>query len=421
MASPPTQAGPPGLSHFPSPTTIVSFASSSSSTTVHPSTVTTVVTSIAATQTSQPQTSQQSSKSELTTLQIAAIAIGSSLLVLALVAGLAYLLFVRREKRRRSGTTPKTPGATEKYGEDSEYTLSYNQTPRDHGGTAPLLKSPTGRSRAVSGLSFISSQYDNESRRFPSQDGPSSRFINGEDEITQTPLSHAVSLADATPNAQPEENQYAQEENHLDSATLLPYLSPSTSSPHLAVVPDTSPPTRRSSRRKNPWNGSGYDSDDSDSMYSQASASTVRLHDAPSTSAIHALPASVAAAPDFIPSSSQQIPHLSIGTALEDESEQNRMAEEHSILVARLLMSRTKHAPGQPSRNSSVISHIERSGSIKPVLEGENGEPRGTRHLQKLRARESKKSYKPRLSTTAMGEEELERSPPPPPPRSPSS
>jgi len=250
-------------------------------------------------------------------------------------------------------------------------------------------------------MSYISSQYDNESRRFLSEDATSSRFINGEDGITQIPVSHAVSFANATPNAQPEENI-------LDSASLLPYLSRSTSEKHLPnipIAPDTSPPTRRSSRRKKPRNESGYDSNDSDSMYSQASASTVQFHDGPSTSAIHELPASLAAATNFPPSSSQQMPNLPVATTVEDESEENRMTDENNILVARLLMSRTKHAPLRPARNSSIVSHIERSGSIKPVVESESDELGGMRHLRKLRAKESKKSYKPRLSTTAMGEE----------------
>jgi hypothetical protein len=413
MASPPNQAGPPQVPSAFSPTTMtVTLSSSSASETAHTSTVTTIDSTIASTQTTgQPQSSSQSSKVGLNTLQITAIAVGSSILVLALVAGIVYWLFVRREKRRQSAAATRTLGATEKYGQDSEYTptFSYNQIPKDHGGTDPLIKSPTARSRAISGLSYISSQYDNESRRFPSEDAPSSRFINGEDEIIQIPLSHAISLSDAIPNAQPDESL-------LDSASLLPYLtrSPSKHLPDLPIAPDTSPPTRRSSRRKNPnpWRGSGYDSDETDSMYSQASASTVKLYDAPSATAIHELPASLVPATTFTPSSSQQMPYIPVTITLEDEHEQKQLADENNLLVARLLMSRTKNAPGQPSRNSSIISHIERSGSIKPVLESESGETRGVRHLQKLRAKESKKSYKPRLSTTAMLEEPEVSTPP---------
>jgi hypothetical protein len=302
MASPPNQAGPPQVPSAFSPTTTmtVTLSSSSASETADSSTVTTVDSTIASTQTTgQPQSSSQSSKVGLNTLQITAIAVGSSILVLALVAGIVYWLFVRREKRRQSAAATRTLGATEKYGQDSEYTptFSYNQIPKDHGGTdSPLIKSPTARSRAISGLSYISSQYDNESRRFPSEDAPSSRFINGEDEIIQIPLSHAISLSDAIPNAQPDESL-------LDSASLLPYLtrSPSKHLPDLPIAPDTSPPTRRSSRRKNPnpWRGSGYDSDETDSMYSQASASTVKLYDAPSATAIHELPASLVPATNF--------------------------------------------------------------------------------------------------------------------------
>lgn len=411
MAAPPNQAGPPGPSAFSPATVTVTLSSSSPSETLHPSTVTTVVSTTASTQTTgQPQSSSQSSKVGLNTLQITAIAVGSSVLVLALVAGIAYWLFVRREKRRQSAAAARTLGATEKYGPDSDYTptFSYNQIPKDHGGTYPLLKSPTAHSRANSGLSYISSQYDNESRRFPSEDVPSSQFINGEDEIIQIPLSHAISFSDATPNAQPRESL-------LDSASLLPYLSRSISEKHLPdipIAPDTSPPTRRSSRRKNPRIGSGYDSDESGSMYSQASASTVKLYDTPSATAIHELPASLAPATHFPPSSSQQMPYIPVAITLEDEYEQNQLADENNMLVARLLMSRTKNTPGQPSRNSSIISHIERSGSIKPVFESESGETRGVRQLQKLRVREPKKSYKPRLSTTAMREEPEVSSPP---------
>ena len=411
MASPPNQAGPPQAPSAFSPTTVtVTLSTSSASETAHPSTVTTVDSTIASTQTTgQSQSSSQSSKVGLNTLQITAIAVGSSILVLALVAGIVYWLFVRREKRRQSAAATRTLGATEKYGQDSEYTptFSYNQIPKDHGGSDPLFKSPTARSRVISGLSYISSQYDNESRRFPSEDAPESRFINGEDEIIQSPLSYAISLSDAIPKAQ-------QEESFLDSASLLPYLtrSPSKHLPDLPIVPDTSPPIRRSSRRKNPWSGSGYDSDETDSMYSQASASTVKFYDAPPATAIHELPTSLAPATNSSPSSSQQMPYIPIAITLDDEHEQKRLADENNLLVARLLMSRTKNAPGQPSRNSSIISHIERSGSIKPVLDSESGESRGVRHLQKLRAKESKKSYKPRLSTTAMREEPEVSTPP---------
>jgi len=403
MAAPPNQAGRP--SGFPF-TATTSFSSSVASTTVDPSTVTTPVSSIASTQTDgQPQTSDKSSKVGLNTLQVTALAVGSAILFLALLASLAYLFFIRREKRRQSGTASRTLGPTEKYGEGSDHTFSYNQIPRYYGGTAPLLKSPTTRSRAFSGVSYISSQYDNESRRFPSHDDPSSQFINAEDEITQIPLYHAVPLADAIPKleAQPRESL-------LDSASLLPYLAVSRSSspnhlPNLVVAPDTSPPTRRSSRRKKTRGGSGYNSDDSDSMYSQASASTVQFHDAPSTSAIHELPPLPAAATDFPPSSSKQLPRLPVPTTLEEEHEQDQITDENNILVATLLMSRTKHALPPPSRNASFISHIERSGSIRPVLGSEYGEVRGARHLHKLHAREAKKPYKPRLSSTVMQEE----------------
>jgi hypothetical protein len=103
--------------------------------------------------------------------------------------------------------------------------------------------------------------------------------------------------------------------------------------------------------------------------------------------------------------SSPELPSLYVVLTPEEDAKEKQIARENTVLVAKLLKSRMKHTTGEPWRNSSIISHIERSGSIRPVLGNEEDEPRGIRHLRKLRGR---RSNMPTLSSTAMAESVLQ-------------
>lgn len=71
--------------------------------------------------------------------------------------------------------------------------------------------------------------------------------------------------------------------------------------------------------------------------------------------------------------------------------------------VAKLLHSRQSRVPDAPSRSSSIVSHIERSGSIRPIslTNEESYRPRYYRLKQK---RDTKDSYTPNLSPTHIPE-----------------
>ncbi|KAJ3502964.1 hypothetical protein NLJ89_g8645 [Agrocybe chaxingu] len=59
------------------------------------------------------------------------------------------------------------------------------------------------------------------------------------------------------------------------------------------------------------------------------------------------------------------------------DSTEDGVERSDTLVVASLLKSRTKHiSTTQPSRSSSIVSHIERNGSIKPAISpiGEEGE-----------------------------------------------
>jgi len=378
----------------------------------------------------------------LSTIQIAIIAVGSSLVLLLVLAVLVYLLCIRPRKRRRTVPPSRMSGIDEKYG-DLEYTPfelpTNNHAFRQHGRTASLFKTPIPHDQMSSHQSHISSQTENETRYFLSEEGPSSPVASAEDEVTQ------VSLCDATSYAQPQDSHHldsaalirpisqdvspnpkhlsnpisfadATQESHLNLAISLPPVSRDISPKQIPllsplIIPaDAAPPARRPSRGKLSRKGSGYDSDDTASLYSQASAST-RLHTALSRSLSFdgEFPASSegrliphpSATSDSRPSHSLQISPLPVVPVPEEDAEEKQIARENTVVVAKLLKSRMKHTSGEPWRNSSIVSHIERSGSIKPVLGNEEDEPRGTRHLRKLRGRRSKMRT---LSTTAMAE-----------------
>jgi hypothetical protein len=115
--------------------------------------------------------------------------------------------------------------------------------------------------------------------------------------------------------------------------------------------------SRRSSR--------SIDSDDSASLYSEASASTPYASKPFQETNVPPLISPGFTSPTHSPptiSLSAPPPLLRLD---EDEAEGD---ETEVYNVAKLIHSRLQRAPDPPSRNSSIVSHIERSGSIKPVL-----------------------------------------------------
>ncbi|KAF8901930.1 hypothetical protein CPB84DRAFT_1777040 [Gymnopilus junonius] len=179
--------------------------------------------------------------------------------------------------------------------------------------------------------------------------------------------------------------------------------------------------TRRSSRRAFAdinVNADGYNSDDSESMYSQASApvsaSASSLISSKSVRPIYGRqsragqelvppPSGTAAGPGGLPSIPQSpsggsvygkgdesqrqsvvtirpAPSTSMVLSQTEEEEESVLSNpDQAALVAKLLQSRQKNIardgdldagqdPSTPTRSSTLVSHIERNGSIKPAL-----------------------------------------------------
>ncbi|KAF8959263.1 hypothetical protein BDZ97DRAFT_1402863 [Flammula alnicola] len=393
-----------------------------------PSTITATV-SVEATETviHQVDNPRQGSQSGLNAIQIVSISVGSFLLLLIFVAAIAYGVFRchrRRQSQRQNDRPSDDIDTVEKYRGGSEYStpyLQYRQVSSESRGTALLLDTPSDRSRSNS--PYI------DAGRF--RDRPPSPFVNGEDDITHAPLTHAVSLADATPFGLLEDAQ-------LDTAVFLPSNHSLSKAPVQLPpisIPEYVPPSRRSTKgtrssRRNTKHtykplGAGDDSDgDSVSLYSQASAYTSRsagptpeLTPSDTRYPLTAIPlvshssehnrldsaATITAGDRTINRHSAPVapifsPPIPPDVAADEEGI-TPLSRENTVFVANLLKSRVKHIQA-PSRSSSLVSHIERKGSIKPAFSpvGEDGlETRRVRALPSLR-----KPHDPASSTSAV-------------------
>ena len=270
----------------------------------------------------------------------------------------------------------------------------------------PLLRTSFDDMRQTSRYSSEFAQY---------QDLPPSPFVNGEVETTQEPLAHAVSLADATPSGE-----------HMDEAQLdaVPAALPN---PHPYTTPSQLPPisipssyrpmrkpttgkrvSRRSSKHTYRAIDNGDQSDvDSASMYSQASAYTVHSvmspedpvaspsHSGPSSAP---LPTPTLIAHDRNSNASTIRPGdlaraMSAGEAAAAPAvllqrapsepgtdTTGELSRENTAVVAQLLKSRSR-GDMPPARSASIVSHIERQGSIRPALGAD-----GARDIRSLRA-----------------------------------
>ncbi|KJA18155.1 hypothetical protein HYPSUDRAFT_70178 [Hypholoma sublateritium FD-334 SS-4] len=371
------------------------------------------------------QNTSHGSGIHLSTLNIVAIAVSGGILLI-LIVGLAIYLCLRRRRsrlKRQNGAPSQNVGTDtmEKYAMASEYArLKYPDSAPQYQAGSPGTKIT---------LPFLRTSFDDIRRtsRYSSefvhyQDSPPSPFVNGEVETTHQPLAHAISLADATPFAE------HMDEAQLDAAPAAlpnphPYMNPSQLPP-ISIPSSYRPPvrkpttgkrvSRRSSKHTYRAIDNGDQSDvDSASMYSQASAYTLRSapsaedptaspgHPGPfsaplptptriasdrnsnaSTIRPEDLPRAMSAAEAEPPAVLLQRTPSEPGTDTTGE-----LSRENTVVVAQLLKSRSR-AEVQPTRSASIVSHIERQGSIRPALapaaEG-GGDIRTLRALRKSR------------------------------------
>ncbi|KAF8161602.1 hypothetical protein B0H34DRAFT_386980 [Crassisporium funariophilum] len=335
----------------------------------------------------------------LSGVEIAGITILAVVVCLAVVA--IVFLVSRRKSKRRSHYN--AVNSLEKGGDASrhEVYLKHRRSSSENGGNAPLLETKTMRSTAQS--------WDESDIHYSKDDSPST-FVNGE-ESTRVKQAPVDSVAYSTLSAKPE--------TELETATFIPSRSPSprsTNSPPKLLplsipvfVPAVRQPskgkrTKRSSKHASKIMDAGVESDDSDSMYSQASGSTHHSKASTGTtqSSIQAYPLPpVPIIPQHLRSDSLPLSELSNSTRrasaasdetirpspvtplftplppivfdrTEDEAEVNRA---DTIVISKLLKSRVKQTPMPLSRSFSDASHIERSGSIKTagIIADEDG------------------------------------------------
>ncbi|KAH9485838.1 hypothetical protein JR316_0002753 [Psilocybe cubensis] len=366
--------------------------------------------SISSLPTNTPQTSSSSS-SGLGQGEVALIAGGSLLFLLGLAA--AIIIFLRHRRNRalgRSGSRSKQNGFEEKYADEAQYTsYSVYRKSLSDPGMAPLLRIPS-----IGQLSKIHSDSDAESHLY--QDGPHSPFTNEGENVAPT---HAVTMAESTPPRPSQDGQF-------EAVSLIPVVGTSSTSRSVPKLPPlqipeyrtTPPPVRGSSlRSKSPVqqaplevHDSGCDSDDSASLYSQASASTQRTTRSYAALRQGVIPTlqypsmplpSIPQSPSHKPSGAvnpaqpirESVTVNTLPTPPEFGITQNDKVEEanggievdETLFVAKLLQSRQSRVPNAvPTRNASIVSHIERADSIKPAL----GRGAGSRHKRARRARD---------------------------------
>ncbi|CAA7263134.1 unnamed protein product [Cyclocybe aegerita] len=345
--------------------------------------------------TSEPSNASASqSTSGLNTGETIAIVVVAAMLVLAVATVVAFKVVRRRQlqKNSRSGydqgsESGRSIESSEKYSDvkDTPYTESRRSFIETRG-IAPLLDPQAHYS-----------PFDNDRRN--SQTGDAAPLHSSEYESEGVCQEHAATLADATPRPQSTAG------TQLETVALHPPSAPSRTDVKLQplIIPDNRAsiaatfPTRRPSRTRRSVRSSkhasraldgGYDSDDSASLYSQASAGTqqsVRSTLAISASTIQAFPlpnVPISSSPAHTPdedgilrgSPRSLFDPVPLPPA---DSTEDGVERSDTLVVASLLKSRTKHiSANQPSRSSSLVSHIERNGSIKPAISpiGEEGE-----------------------------------------------
>ncbi|KAF4621090.1 hypothetical protein D9613_001171 [Agrocybe pediades] len=332
------------------------------------------------------------SKRVLSAVEIGTISGASAVVFLGLLA-LIWLL-VRRRRSQQKGHCPSDHklDTDDKYPEDRKFFPSKLST--ENAGRTPLLQVPSLHSRGNSNTdSDLESQYYQDGRSSPYL---ASSVSSHEDNVIfhQPPdVLHTVPLDDDPASAQlPDDYQHpaalTPSARYRPVSQFVPYHEPQ---PQVDPAPPVKPaapqlPSRRASRKQsvkrntNPPpsvplydphtaspNDAAYDSDDSASLYSQASASTrFTSQSRQSTTLLSAANGTMTYMPT-IPQSPAQL-SSSRATAGQEQSQEG-LTSHDTILVATLLKSRQRRtsSPEPPSRSDSVVSHIERKGSIRPA------------------------------------------------------
>ena len=330
-------------------------------------------------------------KTRLSPGEIVEVVIGSIVFCLLIALILIWVFVLRRSRQKYQHPEDKSKtdsvdsvaaGSMSKSSQDDWHSIS------KHGGTDPLF---TTRTQQTIHRPLVT----HDSQYFKGVYAPPSSFVNNyEDrEIHRT---HVVPLYSA--QSQGDREPY----RGFETATLLS-ARPSSLNPPIKLAPLSIPRThlnhsngKRSIKRKvsrQKTLDSGLETDDSDSLYSEASASTP--HSSTSSRATivpepvppiplrFTQPTQLTPPDTFVSARRQEEaiiesspPTTSLFTPLPSirfNRHEAEAAEDDTDIrnVAKLLHSRQSRLPKNPdppSRNSSIVSHIERSGSIKPVI-----------------------------------------------------
>lgn len=338
--------------------------------------------------------SRSNSNRVLNAVEVGTISAAAVVVLLGLLALIWFLVRRRRSKKKRN--CPSNQNTDEKYAEDTKFfpdKLSSENT-----GKTPLLQVPSLHSRGNSSStdSDVESQYYQDGRSSPYL---ASSFSSHEDNVIvhQPPdVLHNIPLDD-TPTAAQSHEGYMHPAALTPSASYRPvsqyepfqppHSQPSQAQTQPPAKPVAQPPSRRPSRKQSvrtspmPRHASpalydphptdaGYDSDDSASLYSQASAST-RYTSQTRLSTVALSSINNPGMTSYMPTIPQSPAHPSSSSAVGDRqgSQEGGLTTEEVVMVATLLKSRQRKTsnPDPPSRSDSVVSHIERKGSIKPA------------------------------------------------------
>ena len=385
--------------------------------------VSTVVTTVTSSSTSTPPANAPEKAPSLTPTEISEIVLGCLAFCL-LVVFLVYVFFLRRprQKYQHPGDSSKVVDTLESATAGS-VSKSYREdwpSSFEHSGGDTLRPLQTQQKQDLN-RTLVNS----DSRYFKDAYITPATFVN-DYEGRETDV---LSLHDT------QSSETTKSYNGFEPATLL------SARPSLKLVPLNIPEKplnpsnrkhsmkRKASRRLSKTCDSDWETDDSASLYSEASASA-STHSSISSVGTITLPPPVPPIPlhfsepreatlpeavdaivspprweEAIIKTSPTIPLLTHVPTLKFNREEGEDNPTQIHNVAKLLHSRQSRLPQPhpPSRNSSIVSHIERSGSIRPALlpTGEEGsESYRPRYNRVKQNRNSRTSYASNISAT---------------------
>ena len=308
-------------------------------------------------------------------LIIAAIVLGCLIFVVILVAVVVPLVRRRSYKRvPNTKTMANMNESQERVKVPQQYRKGHRPTQSEIVGMMPLLRNPRNRLSVV--LEERSSYMSTASREHQIV-----AFVDANDEGVVKefdPYDLSRSSSCEPPNLLPTVPQLITPA--IPSRTFRA-LSPPPRLPPLIIPGLNDSPTPKPTRKASTRSAAG--SDDSASIYSQASASTYTAYRTTnvfpfSVSSIQPVPAlpdhvkSQSAAPRLhtlahfpLLSSSSSTTFTEVPIASRDD--ETTLTRGDTLFVGQLLKSRARDAT-PPSRSSTQISHIERAGSIKPAI-----------------------------------------------------